>query len=100
MRFHTVAVLTGATAVAAGNTATLLLPGFQGHDLQAGVLGSVCAQDRESVGELCQLTNILGGRCHHLPGDLPQDRRRRRLRYSRDWHDRRRCADLDAADER
>ncbi|KAJ5708418.1 hypothetical protein N7488_008219 [Penicillium malachiteum] len=39
MRFHTVALLTGATAVAAGNTANLLLPGFEGHDLQAGVLG-------------------------------------------------------------
>jgi hypothetical protein len=47
MRFHSVALLTGATAVAAGNTATLLLPGFQGHDLQAGVLGSVRAQSRD-----------------------------------------------------
>lgn len=41
MRFHSIALLTGATAVAAGNTANLLLPGFQGHDLQAGVLSSV-----------------------------------------------------------
>jgi len=46
MRFYSVALLTGATAVAAGNTATLLLPGFEGHDLQAGVLGSVCAEYR------------------------------------------------------
>ena len=42
MRFYTVALLTGATAVAAGNTANLLLPGFEGHDLQAGVLNKVC----------------------------------------------------------
>ncbi|KAJ6178243.1 hypothetical protein N7519_008704 [Penicillium mononematosum] len=40
MRFHTVAMLTGATAVAAGNTATLLLPGFEGQDLQASVIES------------------------------------------------------------
>ncbi|KAJ5085464.1 hypothetical protein N7532_010235 [Penicillium argentinense] len=40
MRFHTVAILTGATAVSAGNTANLLLPGFQGKDLQCGVQGS------------------------------------------------------------
>ncbi|CAI7648609.1 unnamed protein product [Penicillium glandicola] len=40
MRFYTVALLTGATAVAAGNTATLLLPGFAGKDLQASVIGS------------------------------------------------------------
>lgn len=46
MRFNSVALLTGATAVAAGNTATLLLPGFQGHELQAGVLNSVCARSR------------------------------------------------------
>lgn len=46
MRFHTVALLTGATAAAAGNTATLLLPGFEGHDLQAGVLGAVGARYR------------------------------------------------------
>ncbi|KAJ5157636.1 uncharacterized protein N7482_008736 [Penicillium canariense] len=39
MRFHAVALLTGATAAAAGNTASLLLPGFQGRDLQAGILG-------------------------------------------------------------
>ncbi|KAJ5802181.1 uncharacterized protein N7503_004631 [Penicillium pulvis] len=39
MRFYTVALLTGATAAAAGNTANLLLPGFQGHDLQAGIMG-------------------------------------------------------------
>jgi hypothetical protein len=41
MRFYSVALLTGATAVAAGNTANLLLPGFQGKDLQAGIIGSV-----------------------------------------------------------
>ena len=41
MRFHTVAMLTGATAVAAGNTATLLLPGFEGQDLEASVIESV-----------------------------------------------------------
>ncbi|KAJ5660341.1 hypothetical protein N7507_006792 [Penicillium longicatenatum] len=39
MRFYTIALLTGATAAAAGNTANLLLPGFQGHDLQAGIMG-------------------------------------------------------------
>jgi hypothetical protein len=44
MRFHTVAMLTGATAVAAGNTATLLLPGFEGQDLQASVIESVSAK--------------------------------------------------------
>jgi hypothetical protein len=42
MRFYSVALLTGATAVAAGNTANLLLPGFQGKDLQAGIIGTVC----------------------------------------------------------
>jgi hypothetical protein len=42
MRFYSVALLTGATAVAAGNSADLLLPGFQGKDLQAGIIGSVC----------------------------------------------------------
>lgn len=41
MRFHTVALLTGATAAAAGNTATLLLPGFQGRDLEAGIISKV-----------------------------------------------------------
>lgn len=46
MRFSTVALLTGATAVAAGNTANLLLPGFQGHDLQAGIMGKVRIQNR------------------------------------------------------
>lgn len=46
MRLDTFALLTGATAAAAGNTATLLLPGFQGRDLQAGVLGAVCVQSR------------------------------------------------------
>ncbi|KAJ5899876.1 hypothetical protein N7495_004620 [Penicillium taxi] len=39
MRFQAVAILTGATAVAA-NSATLLLPGFQGRDLQASVVAS------------------------------------------------------------
>ncbi|CAI7597682.1 unnamed protein product [Penicillium palitans] len=38
MRFYTVALLTGATAVAAGNTANLLLPGFEGQDLEASVI--------------------------------------------------------------
>lgn len=42
MRFYTVALLTGATAVAAGNTATLLLPGFEGQDLEASVVETVC----------------------------------------------------------
>lgn len=39
MRVHAVAIMTGATAVSA-NTANLLLPGFQGRDLQCGVKGS------------------------------------------------------------
>ncbi|CAI7665892.1 unnamed protein product [Penicillium viridicatum] len=38
MRFYTVALLTGATAAAAGNTANLLLPGFKGQDLEANVI--------------------------------------------------------------
>ncbi|KAF4769290.1 hypothetical protein N7455_008657 [Penicillium solitum] len=38
MRFYTIALLTGATAAAAGNTATLLLPGFKGQDLEASVI--------------------------------------------------------------
>lgn len=42
MRFYTVALLTGATAVAAGNTANLLLPGFEGQDLEASVIETVC----------------------------------------------------------
>lgn len=42
MRFYTVALLTGATAAAAGNTATLLLPGFEGQDLEASVIETVC----------------------------------------------------------
>jgi len=46
MRFYTIALLTGATAAAAGNTANLLLPGFQGHDLQAGIMGKVRNQNR------------------------------------------------------
>ena len=46
MRFHTIALLTGATAAAAGNTAHLLLPGFKGRDLEAGVLGQVCASQK------------------------------------------------------
>ncbi|CAP86321.1 hypothetical protein E8E15_004493 [Penicillium rubens] len=59
MRFHTVAMLTGATAVAAGNTATLLLPGFEGQDLQASVIESngdattykiTCARTADSCG--------------------------------------------------
>ncbi|KAJ5555407.1 hypothetical protein N7535_007842 [Penicillium sp. DV-2018c] len=37
MRFYTIALLAGATA-AAGNTATLLLPGFEGQDLQANII--------------------------------------------------------------
>lgn len=41
MRFSTVALLTGATAAAAGNTATLLLPGFKGQDLEASVIETV-----------------------------------------------------------
>lgn len=48
MRFHTVALLTGATAVAA-NTATLLLPGFQGRDLEAGIITTVCVCAFEST---------------------------------------------------
>ncbi|KAJ5591825.1 uncharacterized protein N7459_002194 [Penicillium hispanicum] len=40
MRYHAVALLAGASAATAGNTATLLLPGFEHHALQAGVLGS------------------------------------------------------------
>jgi hypothetical protein len=46
MRFYTIALLTGATAAAAGNTANLLLPGFQGHDLQAGIMGEVRDRNR------------------------------------------------------
>lgn len=42
MRFYTIALLTGATAAAAGNTATLLLPGFKGQDLEASVIETVC----------------------------------------------------------
>ncbi|KAF7716561.1 Uncharacterized protein PECH_004362 [Penicillium ucsense] len=38
MRFNTIALLTGATAVAASNTANLLLPGFQGRQLEAGIV--------------------------------------------------------------
>lgn len=41
MRFQSIAILTGATAVAAGNTANILLPGFAGKDLQAGIVESV-----------------------------------------------------------
>ncbi|KAJ5156581.1 hypothetical protein N7492_009384 [Penicillium capsulatum] len=47
MRFHTVAILTGATAVTASTTSapaskttSLFLPGYQGHDLHASVIGS------------------------------------------------------------
>ncbi|KAJ5210191.1 hypothetical protein N7491_009998 [Penicillium cf. griseofulvum] len=38
MRFYTIALLTGATPVAATKSATLLLPGFAGQDLQASVV--------------------------------------------------------------
>ncbi|KAJ5974337.1 hypothetical protein N7481_011547 [Penicillium waksmanii] len=40
MRFQTVAILAGASAVSAGKTANLLLPGFQDRDLECGVQGS------------------------------------------------------------
>ncbi|KAJ5739362.1 hypothetical protein N7533_012146 [Penicillium manginii] len=40
MRFQTVAILAGASAVSAGKTANLLLPGFQNRDLECGVQGS------------------------------------------------------------
>ncbi|EPS31370.1 hypothetical protein POX_h09657 [Penicillium oxalicum] len=39
MRFNTITLLAGAaTAVAASNTANLLLPGFQGRNLEAGIV--------------------------------------------------------------
>jgi hypothetical protein len=41
MRFYTIALLAGATAAAAGNTATLLLPGFEGQELQARIVETV-----------------------------------------------------------
>ncbi|CAG8908864.1 unnamed protein product [Penicillium egyptiacum] len=59
MRFYTVAMLTGAAAAAAGNTATLLLPGFEGQDLQASIIESngdattykiTCPKTAESCG--------------------------------------------------
>jgi hypothetical protein len=49
MRFHTVALLTGATAAAAGQTATLLLPGFQGRTLEAGIISKVCIIVRVAI---------------------------------------------------
>lgn len=54
MRFHSIALLTGATAVAAGNTANILLPGFEGQDLQAGIIDSV------SVVRKCRMRNAPG----------------------------------------
>lgn len=42
MHYQAIALLAGASAVVAGNSATLLLPGFQGQKLHAGVLASVC----------------------------------------------------------
>lgn len=40
MRAHAYILLSGAAAAYAGNSANLLLPGFQGHDLQASSVGS------------------------------------------------------------
>jgi hypothetical protein len=40
MRVHAYILLSGAAAAYAGNSANLLLPGFQGHDLQASSVGS------------------------------------------------------------
>lgn len=41
MHFHTVAILTGATAAVATTTTSLFLPGYQGRELHASVIGSV-----------------------------------------------------------
>ncbi|KAJ6015417.1 hypothetical protein N7540_010008 [Penicillium herquei] len=64
MRFHTVALLTGATAVAAGNTANLLLPGFEGHDLQAGVLN----KDADTTTYLVTCPSTVASAACGIPG--------------------------------
>ncbi|KAJ5719827.1 hypothetical protein N7493_006705 [Penicillium malachiteum] len=64
MRFHTVALLTGASAVAAGNTANLLLPGFEGHDLQAGVLG----KDADATTYLVTCPSTVASTACGIPG--------------------------------
>ncbi|KAJ6128194.1 hypothetical protein N7471_009411 [Penicillium samsonianum] len=58
MRFYTVALLTGATAAAAGNTATLLLPGFKGQDLQASVIET--NGDATTYKVTCKTANACG----------------------------------------
>ena len=135
MRFYTVALLTGATAVAAGNTANLLLPGFEGHDLQAGVLNKVCffkiSTDQcdqfaqfarfaptgpcsalryhqvprgqpiaKQQWKYFRLTRVSGCRYHHLPGDLPLQRRCHCLRNPRQRFDCHRCPHRSPADPR
>ncbi|KAJ5936162.1 hypothetical protein N7454_005460 [Penicillium verhagenii] len=64
MRFYTVALLTGATAAAAGSTANLLLPGFQGHDLQAGILG----QDGDATTYLVTCPTSVASSACGIPG--------------------------------
>jgi hypothetical protein len=61
MRFHTVALLAGATAAAAGQTATLLLPGFQGRTLEAGVISKVCCAHRNTVHRIRRLAQDIQG---------------------------------------
>lgn len=58
MRFYTVALLTGATAAAAGNTATLLLPGFEGQDLEASVVETVCTKCSGAINALFSLRTL------------------------------------------
>ncbi|KAJ5765370.1 hypothetical protein N7520_004929 [Penicillium odoratum] len=64
MRFYTVALLTGATAATAGSTANLLLPGFQGRDMQAGVLG----QDGDATTYLITCPTSVASSACGIPG--------------------------------
>jgi hypothetical protein len=58
MHFYSIALLTGATAVAAGNTANLLLPGFKGQDLQAGIVETVSTPFRCAMRASLRVTTI------------------------------------------
>ncbi|KAJ5641744.1 hypothetical protein N7490_005744 [Penicillium lividum] len=64
MRFYTVALLTGATAATAGSTANLFLPGFQGYDMQAGVLG----QDGDATTYLITCPTSVASSACGIPG--------------------------------
>lgn len=77
MRLSSIALLAGATAVAADNTVTLFLPGFDAQSIEGKVIGSV------RIGFNCEkmLANLafLERLCDQLCPELPRYRRRYRV---------------------